>query len=238
MDWYHTWFNDDYLALYPHRDAADAVSLVALIGAHVSWDQRWRVLDVGCGPGRHAAALEDAGIECIGLDLSMVLLRRARTVTRAPLVRADMRVLPVRDGSMDAVLSLFTSFGYFADDAEHRRTLRGMATALRPEGWLVLDFLGAGSVREAVAAVAGQVLVMPGGAEVSKRISADGRFVFKDIRLPSGAVHQERVRLFSPDELARMLEASGLTVRHAFGDYEGSAIDSRSPRALFLAQAA
>ncbi len=238
MDWYQAWFNDDYLALYPHRNEADAARLVGLIGRHTGWGAGWRVLDVGCGPGRHAAALEASGVHCIGLDLSLVLLRRARQVTHAPLVRGDMRALPVRDGSMDAVLSLFTSFGYFMSDEEHLATLTGMAATLKRGGWLVLDFLGAPSVREAVHAVAGQVTATPTGVRVVKHISGDGRFVLKDIELPSGVRHQERVRLYEPPELARFLAATGLEVRHLFGDYDGAPQSPESPRAIFLAQAA
>ena len=238
MDWYQAWFNDDYLALYPHRNEEDAARLVGLIGRHTGWGAGWRVLDVGCGPGRHAAALEASGVQCIGLDLSMVLLRRARQVTRAPLIRGDMRALPVRDGSMDAVLSLFTSFGYFMSDEEHLATLAGMAATLRRGGWLVLDFLGAPFVREAVHAVAGQVMATANGARVMKDISVDGRFVFKEIELPSGARHQERVRLYEPAELARFFAAAGLQVRHLFGDYDGAPQLPESPRAIFLAQAA
>lgn len=238
MDWFESWFNDDYLALYPHRNEADAARLVGLIGRYTGWGAGWRVLDVGCGPGRHAAALEASGVHCIGLDLSLALLRRARQASHAPLIRADMRALPVREGSMDAALSLFTSFGYFMSDAEHMATLAGMAATLKRGGWLVLDFLGAPSVREAVQAAAGQVMATASGARVTKRISGDGRFVLKDIELPSGARHQERVRLYEPPELARFLEAAGLEVRHRFGDYDGAPQLPGSPRAIFLAQAA
>ncbi|MGE5927364.1 MAG: class I SAM-dependent methyltransferase, partial [Gemmatimonadota bacterium] len=116
-EWFEEWFHDEYLALYPHRDEADAAQLVELLRRQVGWQQGWRVLDVACGPGRHARAIEAAGARCIGLDLSMTLLRRARAVTDAPLIRADMRRIPVRPRSMDLTLNLFTSFGYFEDDA-------------------------------------------------------------------------------------------------------------------------
>ena len=117
---------------------------------------------------------------------------------------------------------------------------RGRATwgTLRRGGWLVLDFLGAPFVREAVHAVAGQVMATANGARVMKHISVDGRFVFKDIELPSGARHQERVRLYEPAELARFFAAAGLQVRHLFGDYDGAPQLPESPRAIFLAQAA
>ncbi len=68
---------------------------MALLTRALPWQAGWRVLDVGCGAGRHARALASAGAQPIGLDLSAELLACARGVG-LPLVRADMRRLPVR----------------------------------------------------------------------------------------------------------------------------------------------
>ena len=77
----------------------------------------------------------------------MTLLRLARQVTSAPLVRADMRQLPIRPGSMDLTVNLFTSFGYFEQDAEHTAALGEMIATVRPGGWFVIDFLNPAAVR-------------------------------------------------------------------------------------------
>src|SRR5512146_489586 len=99
-EWYEEWFGEEYLALYPHRDEEDAEHLVSLLHERIGWGPGWRVLDVCCGPGRHARALDAAGLRVIGRDLSAALLRRARQATDAPLVRADMRDLPIRARSV------------------------------------------------------------------------------------------------------------------------------------------
>jgi SAM-dependent methyltransferase len=237
-EWFQSWFNDDYLALYPHRDAAEAAQLVALVGRTTRWTSAWRILDVGCGPGRHAAALAGAGLRPIGLDLSSALLRRAREVTSAPLVRADMRRLPVRPGSMDACLSLFTSFGYFESDAEHAETLAGMAATLRPGGWFVMDFLNAAEVRSRVASVPGPLEPGERGSRLRKYLSPDQRFVIKEIHLADGRQFSERVRLYHAADLEAMLLAAGIAVEQRFGDYEGARCIDGSPRALLLGRAA
>lgn len=236
-DWFATWFTEDYLALYPHRDAADAARLVQLVGRVTSWGPGWRVLDVGCGPGRHAATVRDAGVSYIGLDLSLPLLHRARMESPAPLVRADMRHLPIRPGSLQAVLSLFTSFGYFEHDTEHQATLHGMARVLAPGGWLVLDFLNATLVRNTVPVNPGPPTTAAGGAMVTKQLSADGRFVLKRITLAGGQAYLERVRLLGREELELMLDRAGLVVRRAYGDYDGGMCTPVAPRTLLLAQA-
>ena len=146
-EWFEEWFGEEYLQLYPHRDDAEAERAVALIARATGFTAGWRVLDVGCGAGRHARALRSLGARCVGLDLSAALLRVARGVTDAPLVRADMRRIPIRPGSMDLTVSLFTSFGYFEHDEEHQAVLREMVGTLRPGGWLVIDFLNAVEVR-------------------------------------------------------------------------------------------
>jgi len=237
-EWFQSWFNDDYLLLYPHRDAAEAEQLVSLIGQFTRWTGGWRVLDVGCGPGRHAAALEGAGLRPIGLDLSSALLRRAREVTSAPLVRADMRWLPIRTRSMDACLSLFTSFGYFETDAEHAATLAGMAATLRPGGWLVMDFLNAAQVRSHVAAEAGPFVPGERGSRLRKYLSPDQRYVIKEIHLADGRQFNERVRLFHAVELEAMLVSAGVMIEHRFGDYLGGGCNDGAPRALLLGRVA
>src|SRR2546423_13860853 len=108
-EWFEEWFGEEYLQLYPHRDDTDAKRAVALIRKTVPFRPGWRVLDVACGAGRHARAFQAAGARCVGVDLSMVLLRLARQITAAPLVRADMRELPIRLRSMDLTVNLFTS---------------------------------------------------------------------------------------------------------------------------------
>lgn len=230
-EWFARWFTDDYLALYPHRDATDAARAVALVGTLAPGPAGRRVLDVGCGPGRHARLLEAAGHRVIGLDLSAPLLRHARGVTGAALVRADMRALPLRPGSIDLAVNLFTSFGYFDDDAVHAAVIAGIAAVLRPGGMLVLDFLNA----ERVAAEVAQPVVQedgPLGSRSRKARSPDGRFVEKRITLCDGTEHLERVRLLRLPELVGMFAAAGLTVTATAGDYDGTPHTATSPRAI------
>ncbi len=231
-EWFEEWFGEEYLHLYPHRDEADAGRMVALIRRTLPWRDGWRVLDVGCGAGRHAAALEAAGSRPVGLDLSPSLLRRAREVTDAPLIRADMRWLPVRAGSMDLTVNLFTSFGYFATDQEHEQALCGMARTLRPRGWLVLDFLNADHVREHL--VPAGTLDLEGTAVPVRRwVSPDGRYVHKAMDTPERRF-TERVRLFTAAELEELLRRAGITVHHRFGGYDGHAHGPGAPRTILM----
>jgi SAM-dependent methyltransferase len=99
-----------------------------------------RLLDVGCGPGRHAHALARRGIEVVGVDISQrfVDLAAAAAPPGATFVRADARGLAF-DAEFDAAISLCQgAFGLaggpaapFDADAD---VLRSIARALRPGG--------------------------------------------------------------------------------------------------------
>lgn len=236
-EWFRAWFGEEYLDLYPHRDDADAERVVDLVARVLPWQPGWRVLDVACGAGRHARALEAAGARCVGVDLSMPLLRRAREATRAPLVRADMRKLPIRLHSMDLTVNLFTSFGYFVEDEEHVEALREMLSTVRHGGWFVLDFLNAETVRSHLVE---RDLVLQGEAPVhiTRRLSEDGRFVSKTITMIDGQEYLERVRLFTPAELETMLADLGLAVAHRFGSYDGGPLRREAPRTVLVGQVA
>ena len=236
-DWFEDWFGEEYLALYEHRDHHEAREVVALIAERMRDEVDAPVLDLACGAGRHQRMLCDRGWWTVGLDLSPSLLRAARAEDRtAPLVRADMRELPFADGSFALVVNLFTSFGYFRDDAQHLRVLADVARVVRPGGWFVLDYLHAQQVRSSLVPrderTVGTVTV-----EQERQISADGRFVRKMITIGDlGRTFVERVRLFEPAELVALCTTAGFAVAAVLGDYDGSALRDDSPRTILFAR--
>ncbi len=235
-EWFEHWFGEAYLELYPHRDDAEAARVVALLARLGVVAPGARILDLACGAGRHSVALSAGGATVCGLDLSMPLLRAARRrgVT-ASLVRGDMRRLPLRTAAFDTVVNLFTSFGYFADDADHLAALREVARVLAPGGRFALDFLNAPAVRSGLVPRDERVV---GGRRVvqERRFSDAGRTVVKSIDLvDEGRTYMERVRLFERAELESMMKTAGLRVDAAVGDYDGGPHTAASPRLMLLA---
>lgn len=105
-----------------------------------------RVLDLGCGAGRHTILMAERGLDVTGVDLSPRLLKlaRERWSERNPnqagplFAPGDMRWPPL-PGPFDAAVMLDVSLGVFDDDADHAQTLAAAHERLRPGGRLVLE---------------------------------------------------------------------------------------------------
>jgi SAM-dependent methyltransferase len=145
-EWFETFFGPDYFEIYrdlfpAEKTAAEVEGVVALLGLPPGA----RVLDLACGQGRHAIPLAERGFAVTGYDLSETLLSRARADAAARgagvrFLRGDMRALPF-DAEFDAVINVFTAFGYFADEADDVETLRRVGRALVPGGRFLLETL-------------------------------------------------------------------------------------------------
>ncbi|GIV58208.1 MAG: methyltransferase [Rhodothermaceae bacterium] len=241
MSWYKEWFDrDEYELVYQQRDEEEAEQVVDLLERVARPAPGARILDVGCGRGRHARSLARRGYRVTGIDLSERALARARELAAEEglaitFLRGDMRD-PVCEGCFDGVVNLFTAFGYFDDDADHLRTLRAMATDLRPGGWLVQDFLNAPYVqrhlvpedvrREDDLLIRQRRWIEDGRINKQIEIRRDGRtFTFC-----------ESVRLLTLDDFRRFYAAAGLDLHATFGDYDGSSYHEDAPRLILYAR--
>lgn len=240
--WFRHWFGDEYLALYPHRDNREAREAVELLRAAGGDDLGLRVLDLACGGGRHLAELAEHGFRSTGLDLSLPLLATAREAAPgAYLVRGDMRILPFASGAFDVVTSFFTSFAYFEDEYDDQRVLREVRRVLVGGGTFLLDFLNANAVRENLKAEDQRIV---GDVEVrqQRRLVAEGRIVEKRITIAATdgtppRAFVERVRLYEPHELDRMLMLAHLEPGQRFGGYDQTAFEASAPRYIVMGRA-
>jgi SAM-dependent methyltransferase len=226
--WFARSFDALYLELYRHRDEREAAVFAQVLH---SAGIRGPICEVACGPGRFLRALAEVGETVCGLDLSAPLLARARAeLGGGMLARADMRAVPFRSEWFGAVLLLFTSFGYFREAGDDRRVLAEAVRLLRPGGSFVLDFLNReptlrSLVPESRREVAGVRVVErrwvdPAGPFLRKTVEAEPG----EAGLP-GLPRDERVRLYTPQELRRLAAARGLMVHAEFGDYDGTPFD-------------
>lgn len=245
--WYQESFGQTYLDLYAHRDEREARENVRALMELIAPDKGEPLLDLCCGAGRYLCALMEMGFQQLyGLDLSEPLLdaaaqavaeRRANNPCQVELISADMRQIPF-ENHFGVILSLFTSFGYFADEAENRAVLAGVYRALRPGGVFVLDHMNRQWVVEHLVPQDEQELQ---GRRVhnQRRITPDGKRVEKTITIRDDEGHEqvffESVRLYTPEELAAMLEGVGFEGLALYGSFQGAPLQDDSPRLIAVA---
>ncbi len=120
---------------------------VAFLTGALELEPGARVLDVGCGPGRHSLAFARGGFEVVGVDLSPEFVALARSAAEAEALPARFEVLDARElafrDEFDAVVSICQG-GFGLLGGRHEETvMQGLARALRPGGVLALDTFSA-----------------------------------------------------------------------------------------------
>lgn len=106
-----------------------------------------KILDVGCGTGRHAINLAAKGYKNItAIDLSPSLIRAAKKVAKEKNVQVDFRVCDARElpfeNEFDAAICLCEgAFGLLENDAENYKVLRAVHQSLKKYGIFVLTTL-------------------------------------------------------------------------------------------------
>ncbi len=237
MAWWESWFGEEYVELYPHRDLASARREVGFALSHLGTDPR-PLLDLACGSGRHSLRLAEKGVLPVGLDYSAPLLELARARNeQLRLVRGDMRALPFADGTFRSAVSFFTSFGYFLRETDNVAVVVEIVRVLVVGGRFLCDTFGLGHVLSRLVPEESRST-----AEREYRIrrwwDPETRRVEKEIRVRRGGsteTFRESVRGYTPEELTKMFDGAGLTVEAQWGDFDGSPVRPDSPRLIVLA---
>lgn len=217
---------------------ADARALVALLGV-VS---PARILDVGCGAGLHAIELARLGHHVTGLDRTKALLAAARERAAAAGVAVDFREGDMRDFALDApvdaVLSLYVSFGYFETREEDLAAARAMLRALSPGGRAVLDLAGK---EIASATFAPRAWAAFGDTTLLEERAIMPGFEYTEARwtiLCGGAErrHVVRQRLYSATEIRDLLGEAGFAGTDVLGGFDGRPYDRGAQRLVAVAR--
>lgn len=140
--WFTSWFDTPfYHILYKDRDDSEAHAFMDTLTNYLNIPENGTVLDLACGKGRHARYLNKIGYDVTGVDLSENSIAFAKEFENHRLHFDVHNMCEPYHKQFDAVFNLFTSFGYFEDDADNLKTITAIKTELNEFGFGVIDFM-------------------------------------------------------------------------------------------------
>src|SRR2546429_8971248 len=240
-EWWRSWFGTGYRAPSDGYRAQRRPAEIDQLEALLALRPPRRILDLPCGQGRHAIERARRGYDVTGADLSPYLLAVAAERGRASGVRvrwlsADMR-WPIAGETFDVVLNLFTSLGYFADEADDRKVVRAAAAMLGPGGRFVLELMNGERV---MARFQEREWFTVGQSAVVERRSLDRTarrmVVERTVTTPKDEdVSLHALRLYARRDVDEMLRAAGFVRVDFYGDWSGEPLTPESLRVLAVA---
>lgn len=241
MNWFEEWFDSPlYEQLYSNRNEDEAALLADLIEQAIPVNRYPAILDLGCGRGRHSITLALRGYQVTGVDLSEEAINRAKQRALQKKAEAEFLVGDMRQSlkmKFDAIVNLFTTFGYFIDDHENARVITNASSMLKPDGYLMIDFLNALHVKKKL---------VPDDSGSFKHFTyhvkrfIENGMVFKQILFDGPSLdkpvhYTERVKLYDLNWFLNVFNDHHLELVSACGNYEGASFDAEtSPRLIML----
>jgi SAM-dependent methyltransferase len=111
------------------------------IAALLGLERGARILDAGCGFGRTVGVFLELGFDAVGVDISPAVIAEAERRNPGPtyLVHDLTEPLPDEVERFDAIVNVYSSFGYGETVADDEAVLRTWHGALKPGGALVME---------------------------------------------------------------------------------------------------
>lgn len=235
---YHTMFDTDSF----DQARRECPQILALAGL-----EQPRILDLACGPGRHALPLAELGLDITGVDLSAYLLQQAKCHADQAGVSVtwqqdDMRQHH-RPAAYDLILNLFSSFGYFEQWHDNQRVLDRCFDNLAPGGVLIIDLRGKERIIRELEPVHAQEFEQSplAGCVLYQRPTLDDdltRLYNQWTLVCPDAVHQHEYShfIYTAQELKMMARQAGFATAEVFGDFTGEVYTLESERLVLVAR--
>lgn len=243
MEWWQSFFDETTGQIMFYEEAWQRAeqscdALVSLLGLAPGA----KILDLACGPGRFALPLARRGFRVVGLDICDVYLEQARANAQEhglqiEFIHGDMRAIPF-ENEFDAVINLFTSFGYFEREEDHLQVLKEVHKSLKPGGRFILELQNYHWLMRHFQAR--EWVERPGYLVLEER-----KFNFERNRIESrwivlrGAERKEyklSLRVFTLAELLELFAQAGLKVLGYYGGLRGELWSLEANRLAILAE--
>lgn len=196
---------------------AECEQIVELLGL----EPGARILDAGCGFGRTVAVFAEMGYDAVGVDISPAVIAEAEKRNPGPtyLVHDLTEPLPADVERFDAVVNVYSSFGYGETVAEDEAVLRTWHDALKPGGALVME-LSDIERSEARLGPLGTVVDREDDG-VHEHLWCDPETHILHVRYTAdGQTLDVDTRLYEAGELAAMVEAAGFHDVQRYGGFD------------------
>ena len=179
----------------------------------------------------------------VGIDLSAYMLDRCREAAAKEnieprLIQADMRELDFT-AEFDAVINMWTSFGYLESEEEDHKALDGLSRALKPGGRFLIDLMNRDwlmkNFRERDWEENSRGCIMLSDRRFD---SVTGRINAREITLHPDGRRKEishSLRLYTYRELEEMLKKAELTIESVWGGFDSRPFTSTSNRMTVIA---
>ncbi|MTG98614.1 MULTISPECIES: class I SAM-dependent DNA methyltransferase [Myroides] len=219
--WYASWFDTEYYhTLYKDRDYEEAQLLIDNLAHYLNLPEDAKVLDLACGKGRHSIYLNKLGYDVTGVDLSENSINAAKEFENEKLHFSVHDMREDLTQKYDAILNLFTSFGYFADEKDNAKALKAIQNSLTDYGLAVIDFMNVDKVIPNL--IPQETKEVDGITFDIKRKYEDG-FIIKNIEFDADGQHHqytEKVKALRLEDFEKMMEENDIYLLDVFGDYK------------------
>lgn len=201
-----------------------------------------RLLDVGCGFGRHSVRFARRGFSVVAIDPSPAMIAAARSGAEAAAVEIDFRIQPAESFNahleFDAAICLFTTLGQISDQEDNTALIGSVFEALKPGAPFVVEVP---QRKAAVARLKPQERLGSGEryALVRRRFDASDNTLAEEFEVVSPQERRSyrlRYRLFDQADVSRLLSQAGFQIEQVSADPSGGELLESSPMMWFFAR--
>lgn len=202
-----------------------------------------KILDVGCGIGRHSVVFAKFGFDVLGIDISKEYLRKAAQLARQEKVNLTLKNMPMHTLSFkeefDLVVNLFTSFGYYSPRSRNTTIFKKMVRALKYSGIMVFDTTYREFIENNFKSKDWRIVDRNTFVLEESFYSCKEKQIYVDrIYIHKGNVKHYRFKLhlFSAKELKELFRNNGLKIIGCYSSLSGMPFKKDSPHIVIVAK--
>lgn len=233
MEWWQIVFDEKYT--FTHEGSRPTEVEIKFLKKILR--NKKKILDLPCGDGRLSIPLAEAGHKVTGVDYSEYLIKRAKRKDinhRVDFFVGDMRTYQAPE-TYDAIINMFSSFGYFENESEHQKVLHRAYKNLREGGTFLLDIVNAKRRIERIRSTPHVENQNQEGVVITQDSTYDPHTKrWNAMWSWSVDSYTTSVRLFTMEEITTLLENSKLEILNIWGSYSMKPFDDNESNRIIL----